>query len=76
MRSPMKELLIVTTVAAVCLGCAPAERSAAGALENAGSVLRHGADKLWIEENTAKNGQKEEERDELAMPKPIDENRY
>ena len=46
----MKHILLILSLLLVIasIGCAPAEQSAAKALDNAGSVVKSGADKLWI----------------------------
>ena len=44
-------LLLICLTVLFMSGCAPAERSAAKVLDNAGSVIQSGANKLWIEDS-------------------------
>jgi hypothetical protein len=44
-------LILALLALSFMTGCGPAERSAAKVLDNAGSVIQSGSDKLWIEDN-------------------------
>jgi hypothetical protein len=44
-------VLLVFVISCSILACSSAERSAAMVLDNAGSVVKHEGDKIWIDPN-------------------------
>ena len=50
----MSRSLLILCAASLAVSCSPAQDSAGNVLENAGSVVKSGSDKLWID-NTPEN---------------------
>lgn len=70
--------VVVVLVLLLLSGCAPVERSASMALDNANSVMKTGQEKLWVEPDarTVEERDREREQERGSMAPPAAGERY